>query len=542
LAEDFEGNRLFGPAGVVWGGGYAGRRKSGAFTVHRELSPFLNASYSFGALLERELGRRKLEKEDLTLAVSTVSSALSALPKTDRVLLPRIERLVKSGRVEAAVPEPDRPVSDHSGLGKVLLVAGLRKLRSLPAGKVSAHPAHIHFPGPVPRTAKRTRKKVLIDTSIPGWHGLGLYAPPGETVRLHVGESLPNKGYELRIGAHKDQLWGKKAWKRAPAVCRTSPVKSVRTEGASGFGGLVYLVVPRNSRAGSVKITLEGAVESPLFLLGETGLEEWKSKIRNRPGPWAELATSKVVITVPSKNVRKLDDPESLMKFWDEVADACADLAMRSRKRERPERYVADVQISAGYMHAGYPIMTHLDAAPRFVDLAALRAKGDWGMFHEIGHNHQDSMWTFGGAGEVTVNLFTLYILEKVCPDAPTRKNLTDGARRKTVKAYVEGGAKFSKWKSSPFLALIMYMQLREGFGWDSYKKVFARYRTLRKGERPRSDEEKRDLWMVSFSGQVRRNLGPFFEAWGVPTSKKARASVAHFRPWMPPGFPPKGK
>ena len=72
------------------------------------------------------------------------------------------------------------------------------------------------------------------------------------------------------------------------------------------------------------------------------------------------------------------------------MLDACADLAARPRERARPERYVTDVQISAGYMHAGYPIMTHLDAAARFVDLRASgRRKGDWGLFHEMGHNHQ---------------------------------------------------------------------------------------------------------------------------------------------------------
>ena len=35
--------------------------------------------------------------------------------------------------------------------------------------------------------------------------------------------------------------------------------------------------------------------------------------------------------------------------------------------------------------------------------------------------------------------------------------------------------------------------------------------------ERPKSDDEKRDQWLVRFSRQVGRNLGPFFEAWGVP-------------------------
>ena len=94
-------------------------------------------------------------------------------------------------------------------------------------------------------------------------------------------------------------------------------------------------------------------------------------RIRTRPAPWAELETGKVVLTLPSSVVRDLDDPADVMDFWDDVMDCCAELAAISPERERPERYVADVQISAGYMHAGYPIMTHLDIAETMVDKTA---------------------------------------------------------------------------------------------------------------------------------------------------------------------------
>ena len=52
-------------------------------------------------------------------------------------------------------------------------------------------------------------------------------------------------------------------------------------------------------------------------------------------------------------------------------------------------------------------------------------------------------------------------------------------------------------------------------------------YRDLPAGERPRTDAEKRDQCLVRFSRTVGRDLGPFFEAWGVPTSPEARATVA---------------
>jgi hypothetical protein len=114
-----------------------------------------------------------------------------------------------------------------------------------------------------------------------------------------------------------------------------------------------------------------------------------------------------------------------------------------------------------------------------------------------------------------------------------------ESAARRT-KAYLAGGANFEDWKKDPFLGLIMYIQLKDAFGWEAYRKVIAGYRALPEGERPKSEEEKRDQWMVRFSRAAGRNLGPFFQAWGVPTSDKARASIAALPAWMPEGFPPK--
>jgi hypothetical protein len=83
-----------------------------------------------------------------------------------------------------------------------------------------------------------------------------------------------------------------------------------------------------------------------------------------------------------------------------------------------------------------------------------------------------------------------------------------------------------------------MYDQLRAAFGWNTYGKVFAEYRSLAKAERPANDDQKRDQWMVRFSKATGKNLGPFFQAWGVPTSDAARAEVQNLPQWMPVGWP----
>jgi hypothetical protein len=49
---------------------------------------------------------------------------------------------------------------------------------------------------------------------------------------------------------------------------------------------------------------------------------------------------------------------------------------------------------------------------------------------------------------------------------------------------------------------------------------------------------EKHEQWMVRMSRATGRNLGPFFERWGVPTGEAARASIADLPEWMPAGMP----
>lgn len=97
-------------------------------------------------------------------------------------------------------------------------------------------------------------------------------------------------------------------------------------------------------------------------LLGETTQEEWKRRIQENPGPWGELATDNIILTVPTANLRALENPEPLLRLWDEVMQAVARLGAEPFPLRLPQRIVADVQISVG----GYPIPLHADPSAFF--------------------------------------------------------------------------------------------------------------------------------------------------------------------------------
>jgi hypothetical protein len=155
-------------------------------------------------------------------------------------------------------------------------------------------------------------------------------------------------------------------------------------------------------------------------------------------------------------------------------------------------------------------------------------------MYHELGHNHQHRDWTFGGTGEVTCNIFSLYMMETRSGVVGGHKAMAPDAIVRRKAKYVKDGRDFEVWKKDPFLALILYHEIKQAFGWEAYQKVFEEYRTLPKAERPKDDAQKRDQWLVRMSRTVGRDLGPFFESWGIPVTEAARKSVEELPDWMP--------
>ena len=531
LANDFAGNQLLAPFGLVFGGNTVSKTSANGFSVGA-ISPLVHA----GNVLAAARGNAKLAKDENAQAAPALTAAAQSLPDNDKVFLPQLRALRSQPGVNT-VPSAKSPVKADQLAARVLVSLEGRELEKIPPAQVKAHPAATHFPGAVPADAKRESVAVTVNPRVPGWHSTGLYAAPGEVVTVRVPGELASAGWRIRIGAHSDHLWHLDSWKRFPDVTRTFAVKAAETPVACAFGGLIYVDTPKASDTGEVKVEFTKAVRAPHYVHGKTTLAEWK-ELRAAPAPWGELETKKIVLTLPASVLRTLDDPVALMKTWDETLDLVADLATIPKDRPRAERIVCDEQISAGYMHSGYPIMTWLDMPPRLVSDAHMR-KGDWGIGHELGHNHQIGDWTFEGTGEVTCNLFTMYIIDRLGGTKPAngRSGLPVVAE-KFKKYTADGKPDFAKWQSDPFLALAMYVQLQHAFGWDAYKKVFAEYRALPAGERPKSNADRMDQWLVRFSQTVNRNLGPFFQAWGVPVTAPALARVANLPAWPKEEWP----
>ena len=540
LAEDFVGNRLLAQAGVQWLNDQWAHPTSGAnYAIDGPLSRLVHA----GQALDAFTATRTLTELERNQATDAVFRALDCLPTDDRLLAPRLAAF-ESRYNRFRFPSKNFPAKETDTARRFAATLYTRRHKNAPAESIDAHLAASDFPGSVPQGAKRVAKRIAVDTTVPRWHSTGMYAAPGELVKVSVpAEVAADGGFMVRVGAHSDGIWPRPAWTRMPEISRRFAVERETVPVANAFGGLVYLEVPEGAGLGMVEIEVDGAVEAPRFVLNETDPDEWRDTIRHARAPWAEIEGPGMIVTTRSSEVRELDDPGEVVAVWERVVELAGELAAWPEgARTSPERFVVDRQISNGYMHAGYPIMAFLNQQSNVLDAQYIRSgtRDAWGFFHEVGHNHQNPDWVFKGAGETSVNLFTLYVMEHLAgiPVAKHERG-NSGFLARQMARYDFNDPDFEQWQEDEFLGLVMYVQLQQAFGWDAYRNLFATYLALPDGGRPKSDDEKRDQWMVRFSREVGRNLGPFFEAWGIPTSQDARDSIADLPSWMPEDFPP---
>ena len=509
------------------------------FEARFELPQMMNASDAIASIKKQREGGPTLDAAAMKQGTNAIQLAMASQPPGRNNLQTAVLAALGNAGADSAIPTKQAPLtSDKHATQRLRLGMETRVLRLASSEGIVPHPAHEVFPGKVPADAERITSEVKVIPSINGWTSTGLYAAAGETITVTLPENLADKGYAVRIGCHSDTLYHLDKWERAPDITRSVPLTTSTTATSSAFGGLIYIeVLSRAKDDATFTATIQNGVPAPLFVLGVDDDAKWK-EIRQRPAPWAEMACDKMIISFPREVAQAINNPTELMQFWKAVVEAQDEITNQAAERTRPERIVADAQISAGYMHSGYPIMIPTSAGPEMTTLTRLKFPG-WGFYHEIGHNHQRRTFTFDGTGEVTNNFIGMY-----CYEAVLKKDwlighggITEESRKDHIKKIKAAKDKWQTWKSDPFLALTTYIQLIQEFGWESWRKYLHSFDGTEYGPEPKGDDEARDQFLIRYSKIANKNLGPFFDFWGIPVSSSAKAEVSKLEAWMPKGL-----
>ncbi|CAF1043285.1 unnamed protein product [Didymodactylos carnosus] len=478
--------------------------------VRPELVKFKNIDY-----VVKELKDEQNNTEYMTIVGHAIRELEDTYPGFPLETLQNI--VLNAGK--DVIPETSCPITDKKCRELSSGICGI--MCALPGIKA---PNIMMFPGDFKETPYiYPDASWQIESHTSEWHCTGFYVVAGVPIEIEVLDGKPG-GWQVRIGCHSDDLRNCAELRRWSCISVCKPLTN-KVRMYSAYGGLLFLQSSEGNN--NISIQIHHVVQAPVYDLNDPDRKQkWKHQ-RQTDGLWADIAGRHIVFNLPSASVVHIDDFDPVLEFWDRIILAHHEL--RGTKPTRRERVVCDEQPSAGYMHSGYPIVTHLDVCRPdstyfILNLEHLEKDGAWGLFHELGHNMQQKWWTFDGTGEVTVNIFTLHAMDAVCNLKTWIHPWLKDQLSKTTQ-YLKDGSNFDQWKQSPGVALFIYAQLAREFGWDAYKQVFRIYEkappTLN------NDQEKIDHWIVTFSQTVDCNLCPLFKFWGFPISSSTKDSLS---------------
>ena len=454
---------------------------------------------------------------------------------------------------EEITPTKKAPFIQPPEAGRGELHEAIKTYMAKEPGTFGAHVAAQDFPGIV-ESKERVSRAVAYDsnlvhrwdttnggapnlyTSPDAWQETGLYAAPGEVITVKVASLPENRVVKVIVGCHRDSLLKLEKWNRFPVIARTFELKVGDNKIANAFGGQLFIQSSHKDWRKPVKaspsspLQFGNAVAMPTYVLGKDTPDTWM-KAKQSPAPWVTLAGKYVILHVQASAVKELADPKALLEWWDKAMALEDDLI--ALQRLAPERVVPDRQISAGFMHSGYPFMCWIDPSQKdSVDLPKLKKEGNWGFFHELGHNHQCSAWTFAGQTEVTCNLFSLYVMEKLV-GKPT------GRGHPSMEKLDELLAKrfAAEPNKGPFEQLATFVVLIRAHGWEPLRETLRSYAS-EAAPKGSSKEQLQSLFVLRYGKAAKADVCEYFEKMGYhvePTAKTALKGLPAFRPALPP-------
>jgi hypothetical protein len=162
------------------------------------------------------------------------------------------------------------------------------------------------------------------------------------------------------------------------------------------------------------------------------------------------------------------------------------------------------------------------------VDLPKLAKEGNWGFFHELGHNHQRTAWTFDGQTEVTCNLFSLYVMEKLVGKPQGRGH---PAMEKLDEMLAKRFA--AEPNKGPFEQLATFVVLIRAHGWGPLRETLRSYATAAtpKGA---TKEQLQSVFVERYGKAAKADVCDYFERMGYHVEAATKASLKSFPAFRP--------
>ncbi|WP_328951624.1 M60 family metallopeptidase [Streptomyces sp. NBC_01220] len=439
------------------------------------------------------------------------------------------------------------PVSPSVGR-RAVLAAGAGAVAALGAGAVSAQAAPLRpavRPVSLTVTARPAAEaeRLRLAQALRGseFQATGLYAPAGATLSLTVqphDDLVPT----LWIGA-----WDYYGDITEP---RGYPLTAGSNNVTDPHGGPVYLTLTGQGERAGV-LFRSGTVPMPVFTLGSTTEAAYQHQLDTlTASPWVELHGPNTIMTLTREGALQYrgEDHAALLRLVETIIDSHARISGLDgskpvhRRKAGPYHFTEVSKVPTGvgayatHGYNGFP-RAYLDRA---TTVEGLRTRG-WGLYHELGHLHQQMAYKPGGLTEVTVNIYSLAAQRTL--GRPSNLLTVDPATGLT--AFQTSRAKFGtdgltyEKSFGAYEKLVPLRQLELAFGDDFWPRLHK----LVREENPQSDyteNAKRYRALATYSSRVAGyDLTDFFvNTWAFPVDAVGKAELAALGLTQPPVDP----
>ena len=353
----------------------------------------------------------------------------------------------------------------------------------------------------------------------------GQYLPAGTPVTARL---IGAEGVVLVVGApatHPDAAY---------STPREYPLVNGANTVADPGGGMLYLKLVGEKEKAVVHFG-PSTVPAPWFQLGRTTEEEFQEQLDTRTGsPQVELLSPYAVVTVTRESLLRYrtEDHGTLLDLLEAIITSHGDISGLD---------------GSGPLHERGPVPFHLVESPRMPPGAGAYASHGftaypagymdrllttegihdrgWGVWHELGHQHQQLCYRPVDFNEVTVNIYSLAAQRRfgltsnlVKPDA-AGKTLYDTAFAKMADPATVFPATYSVMER-----LVMMRQFELAFGEDFWPRLHR----LARQENPQTDWDDavtRLRYLMVYTSRIGgRDLRGFFTTWRLPVDTEAHA------------------
>ena len=366
-------------------------------------------------------------------------------------------------------------------------------------------------------TGGSEKKRLGLDYTYSDFEPTGVYLKPNASLKLNL-ELIEGSDYpELLVGTYSIGA----NWYKQPVAYGLKD--GINTITANSEGGLVYIRFGSEKPKGKVKIEFqEGWEHSPMYKYDKTTSAVWEKMLMSFEVPNVTLVGNKSFLVISRRKAIAYqgEDKNYLLKTIDEIITVQNDFSGMDGSEEI-HKPISHKLMMVEYVGDGYFMFaTHYrtayssSGAMKYILDPVILRKDGWGPWHEIGHMHQMTAWTWREVTEVTVNLYSLKI-EKHFGVTPSR--LKREKKWKEIKNYLSRDYEAKDFNASStnlWVRLGMFFQLQLAFKESFYKEL---HKHIRK-ENPvvKSKEDKIRVFMLAACKVSKKDLSGFFKKWGL--------------------------